>query len=61
MAIDETLAIMVAAGRPPAMPATAEAVQAALAKGVRYISPHGPVVLGAGAKAYFRNAREQPQ
>jgi 2-keto-3-deoxy-L-rhamnonate aldolase RhmA len=56
-AIDETLAKIVAAGRTPGMPATAEAVQAALAKGVRYIYTHLPVVLGAGAKAYFRNAR----
>jgi 2-keto-3-deoxy-L-rhamnonate aldolase RhmA len=57
-AIDETLAQIVAAGRTPGMPATAEAVQVALAKGVRYIYTHLPVVLGAGAKAYFRNARE---
>ena len=57
-AIDETLAKIVAAGRTPGMPATAEAVQVALAKGVRYIYTHLPVVLGAGAKAFFRNARE---
>ena len=56
-AIDETLAKIVAAGRTPGMPATAEAVQTALAKGVRYIYPHLPTVLGAGGKAYFKNAR----
>jgi 2-keto-3-deoxy-L-rhamnonate aldolase RhmA len=57
-AINETLAKIVAAGRTPGMPATAEAVQGALAKGVRYIYTHLPVVLGAGGKAYFKNARE---
>jgi len=57
-AIDDTLAKIVAAGRTPGMPATAEAVQAALSKGVRYIYTHLPVVMGAGAKAYFKNARE---
>ncbi len=57
-AIEETLAKIVAAGRTPGMPATAEAVQGVLARGVRYIYTHLPAVLGAGAKAYFRNARE---
>ncbi len=56
-AIDETLAKIVAAGKTPGMPATGDAVQGVLAKGVRYIYTHLPVVLGTGAKAYFKMAR----
>ena len=59
-AIEETLAKIVAAGRTPGMPATAEAVQTALGRGVRYIYTHLPTVLGAGAKAYFKAARDKP-
>ena len=40
------------------MPATADAVQGVLAKGVRYIYTHLPVVLASGAKAYFAMARK---
>lgn len=56
-AIEETLAKIVAAGKTPGMPATADAVQGVLAKGVRYIYTHLPVVLASGAKAYFKMAR----
>jgi len=56
-AIEETLAKIVAAGKTPGMPAATEAVQAAIAKGVRYIYAHLPAILSVGAKAYFANAR----
>jgi 2-keto-3-deoxy-L-rhamnonate aldolase RhmA len=56
-AIDEALARIVAAGRTPGMPASTEAVQGVLAKGVRYVYTHLPLLLGAGAKAYFKAAR----
>jgi 4-hydroxy-2-oxoheptanedioate aldolase len=56
-AIEETLAKIVAAGKTPGMPATGDAVQGALAKGVRYIYTHLPVVLASGAKAYFKMAK----
>jgi 2-keto-3-deoxy-L-rhamnonate aldolase RhmA len=58
-AIEETLAKIVAAGKTPGMPATGDAVQGVLAKGVRYIYTHLPVVLASGAKAYFKVARPQ--
>lgn len=58
-AIEDTLAKIVAAGKTPGMPATADAVQGVLAKGVRYIYTHLPVVLASGAKAYFKMARPQ--
>ena len=56
-AIDDTLAKIVAAGKTPGMPATADAVQGVLAKGVRYIYTHLPVVLKTGASAYFKVAK----
>lgn len=56
-AIEETLAKIVAAGKTPGMPATGDAVQGVLAKGVRYIYTHLPVVLASGAKAYFKMAK----
>jgi 4-hydroxy-2-oxoheptanedioate aldolase len=52
-AIEETLAKIVAAGKTPGMPATGEALQGAISKGVRYIYTHLPVILSTGAKAYF--------
>lgn len=58
-AIEDTLAKIVAAGKTPGMPATGDAVQGVLAKGVRYIYTHLPVVLASGAKAYFKMARPQ--
>ena len=56
-AIDDTLARIVGAGKTPGMPATADAVQGVLAKGVRYIYTHLPVVLKTGAQAYFKVAK----
>ena len=56
-AIDDSLAKIVAAGKTPGMPASTDAVQALLAKGVRYIYTHLPAILASGAGAYFRNAR----
>jgi 4-hydroxy-2-oxoheptanedioate aldolase len=56
-AIEESLAKIVAAGKTPGMPAAADAVQGVLGKGVRYIYTHLPAILGAGANAYFKNAR----
>ncbi len=56
-AIDETLAAIVAAGKTPGMPGSAEAVQGVLAKGVRYIYTHLPLILGTGAKTYFAAAK----
>jgi 4-hydroxy-2-oxoheptanedioate aldolase len=56
-AIEETLAKIVAAGKTPGMPAATEAVQSALAKGVRYIYTHLPAILSAGAKGYFEKTR----
>lgn len=52
-AIDEALAKIVAAGKTPGMPASAEVVQDVMAKGVRYIYTHLPLILGSGAKTYF--------
>ena len=60
-AIEDTLAKIVAAGKTPGMPATADAVQGVLAKGVRYIYTHLPVVLATGAKAYFKMAKPDRQ
>jgi 4-hydroxy-2-oxoheptanedioate aldolase len=56
-AIEDTLAKIVAAGKTPGMPATGDAVQGVLAKGVKYIYTHLPVVLSTGAKAYFKMAK----
>ena len=39
------------------MPGSAEAVQAVMAKGVRYIYTHLPLILGTGARTYFKAAR----
>jgi 2-keto-3-deoxy-L-rhamnonate aldolase RhmA len=56
-AIDDALAKIVAAGKTPGMPASAEAVQSVLGKGARYIYTHLPLILGSGAKAYFKAAK----
>lgn len=58
-AIEASLRKMVAAGRMPGMPATAENVRDALGKGVRYIYTHLPRLLSGSAKAYLANARGQ--
>ncbi len=56
-AIDDALAKIVAAGKTPGMPASAEAVQGVMAKGARYIYTHLPLILSSGAKAYFSAAK----
>ncbi len=56
-AIDVALAKIVAAGKTPGMPASAEAVHSLLAKGVRYVYTHLPLLLATGAKAYFHSAQ----
>jgi 4-hydroxy-2-oxoheptanedioate aldolase len=58
-AIDEMLARIVAAGKTPGMPGSAEAVQGVLGKGVRYIYTHLPLILGTGARTYFKAAKPQ--
>ena len=52
-AIDETLAKIVAAGRAPGMPATAETLQEVVGKGCRYIYTHLPRLIGSGASAFL--------
>ena len=56
-AIDRSFRKMVAAGRTPGTPATAENVREVLDKGVRYIYTHLPRLLSSSAKAYMKNAR----
>jgi len=56
-AIDDALAKIVGAGKTPGMPASAEAVQGVLGKRVRYIYTHLPLILGTGAKVYFKAAK----
>ena len=52
-AIDETLAKIVAAGRTPGMPATAETLHEVVGKGCRYIYTHLPRLIGTGASAFL--------
>ena len=52
-AIDTTLRKIVAAGKTPGMPATAEALPGAIADGVRYIYTHLPRIVGAGAAGFM--------
>jgi 4-hydroxy-2-oxoheptanedioate aldolase len=56
-AIDATLAKIVAAGRTPGMPATADNLDQVLGAGVRYIYTHLPKVLGLGARAFLDRTR----
>jgi 2-keto-3-deoxy-L-rhamnonate aldolase RhmA len=56
-AIEQSLAKMRAAGRTPGMPASAENVREALARGVRYLYTHLPRLVAGSAKEYLRNAR----
>ena len=56
-AIETCFSKMVAAGRTPGTPATGEALQGVLDKGVRYIYTHLPRLLASSAKAYLANAR----
>jgi len=57
-AINDCLARIRAAGRVSGMPATAEQVGEALAKGARYIYTHVPKLIAASARAYFEVARK---
>jgi 2-keto-3-deoxy-L-rhamnonate aldolase RhmA len=56
-AIESSFRKMVAAGRTPGTPATAENLAGVLDKGVRYIYTHLPRLLSGSAKAYLANAR----
>jgi len=56
-AIEESLAKMRAGGCTPGMPATAENVRDAVAKGVRYLYTHLPRLVAGSAREYLRNAR----
>ena len=55
--ISRTFERIVAAGRIPGTPATAENVRDVLGKGVRYIYNHVPRLLAASAQEYLRKAR----
>jgi 4-hydroxy-2-oxoheptanedioate aldolase len=56
-AIETSLRKMVAAGRTPGMPATAENLRGALAQGVRYIYTHLPRLLAGSARDYLAKAK----
>ncbi len=56
-AIDETLAKIVAAGHTPGMPASTDAVQNVIGKGVLYIYTHIPKLLKTATGRYFEAAR----
>jgi 4-hydroxy-2-oxoheptanedioate aldolase len=56
-AIESTLQKIIAAGKTPGMPASAEAVRATVARGVRYIYTHVPNLMAAAAGAYLKAAR----
>jgi 4-hydroxy-2-oxoheptanedioate aldolase len=53
-AIETTLARIVAAGRTPGMPATAETLPQVAGSGCRYIYTHLPRLLGTGAAAFLK-------
>ena len=57
-AIDKTLARIVAAGKAPGMPATADNLQQVIASGGRYIYTHLPKLFGAGANAFLAKGRQ---
>jgi 4-hydroxy-2-oxoheptanedioate aldolase len=57
-AIDKTLARIVAAGKTPGMPATADNLEQVIASGVRYIYTHLPKLFGAGANAFLAKGRQ---
>jgi 2-keto-3-deoxy-L-rhamnonate aldolase RhmA len=52
-AIDDALASIVAAGRTPGMPATADNLAEVVGKGCRYIYTHLPRLIGTGAAAFL--------
>jgi 2-keto-3-deoxy-L-rhamnonate aldolase RhmA len=53
-AIETALARIVAAGRAPGMPATAENLADVLGKGCRYVYTHLPKLLSVGAAGFLR-------
>jgi 4-hydroxy-2-oxoheptanedioate aldolase len=55
-AIETTLAKIVAAGRVPGMPATADTLPEVIGKGCRYIYTHLPRLVGAGSAAFLKGA-----
>lgn len=57
-AIDKTLARIVAAGKTPGMPATADNLEQVIASGARYIYTHLPKLFGAGANAFLAKGRQ---
>jgi 4-hydroxy-2-oxoheptanedioate aldolase len=57
-AIAETRAKIVAAGKIPGMPATADNVATLVESGVRYIYTHLPRLLGAGAASFLSAAKK---
>jgi 4-hydroxy-2-oxoheptanedioate aldolase len=56
-AIEKTLARIVAAGKTPGMPATADNLDQDIASGCRYIYTHLPKLFGAGASAFLSKGR----
>ena len=56
-AIEKTLARIVAAGKMPGMPATADNLDQVIASGCRYIYTHLPKLFGAGASAFLAKGR----
>ena len=56
-AIEKTLARIVAAGKTPGMPATADNLDQVIASGCRYIYTHLPKLFGAGANAFLSKGR----
>lgn len=56
-AIEKTLARIVAAGKTPGMPATADNLEQVIASGCRYIYTHLPKLFGAGASAFLSKGR----
>lgn len=56
-AIKETLSKIVAVGKTPGMPASADNVSRLLGSGVRYIYTHLPKLLGTGAGAFLTAAK----
>ena len=56
-AIEASFRKMVAAGRTPGTPATAENVRETVEKGVRYIYTHLPRLLSGSASTYLKSAR----
>jgi 4-hydroxy-2-oxoheptanedioate aldolase len=56
-AISETRAKIVAAGKIPGMPATAENVASLVGGGVRYIYTHLPRLIGAGSTTFLKAGR----